>query len=72
MMRDNIAPCKYCTNRNKIKKAGSELMQVIEEIDADVKQTDAVIAANDFIELANKESGNKFDCQNKECGYYEG
>ena len=69
-MSDN--PCLYCMNRNKIKKAGYELMQKIEELPPSDLQTEIVVMAGAYVELANKEADNLMDCQNSECELHPG
>jgi len=44
--------CSMCINRNIIAKEGYALIQIIERISASKEQTDAVIAADRFIKIA--------------------
>lgn len=45
-------------NRNEIAKKGYELIQIIEKIPASIEQTEAVTAAQDYINLCLKELKN--------------
>lgn len=46
--------CSMCINRNVAAKRGYELIQLIEKIPASVEQTEAVTAAQSYIEYCSK------------------
>lgn len=46
--------CSMCINRNAAAKKGYDLIQIIEKIPASVEQTEAVTAAQSYVESCSK------------------